>query len=236
MIEKLLIKNYLIIKEAELNFKNGLNILTGETGAGKTIILDALSLILGERADYSLIRKDNDKLIVEGQFEFKKDKKIITFLNENEILSENDSDVVILRREIYKKGISRNFINDTPVPLNVLKSFGDLIIDIHSQNEHQSLLKKETHIDLVDNFSGEELIFKEYKNLYDDYKETIDKYEEISRKKDELLEKKSYIEYQLKEKNNVNPLENEDEELETELNKLENVEEISVDLNNALSL
>jgi DNA repair protein RecN (Recombination protein N) len=213
-----------------------LNILTGETGAGKTIILDALSLILGERADYSLIRKDNDKLIVEGQFEFKKDKKIITFLNENEILSENDSDVVILRREIYKKGISRNFINDTPVPLNVLKSFGDLIIDIHSQNEHQSLLKKETHIDLVDNFSGEELIFKEYKNLYDDYKETIDKYEEISRKKDELLEKKSYIEYQLKEINNVNPLENEDEELETELNKLENVEEISVDLNNALSL
>jgi DNA repair protein RecN (Recombination protein N) len=236
MIEKLLIKNYLIIKEAELNFKSGLNILTGETGAGKTIILDALSLILGERADYSLIRKDNDKLIVEGQFEFKKDKKIITFLNENEILSENDSDVVILRREIYKKGISRNFINDTPVPLNVLKSFGDLIIDIHSQNEHQSLLKKETHIDLVDNFSGEELIFKEYKNLYDDYKETIDKYEEISRKKDELLEKKSYIEYQLKEINNVNPLENEDEELETELNKLENVEEISVDLNNALSL
>jgi DNA repair protein RecN (Recombination protein N) len=236
MIEKLLIKNYLIIKEAELKFTKGLNILTGETGAGKTIILDALSLILGERADYSIVRKDNDKLIIEGSFELENNRKIKKFFEEHEIIPEENKGTVILRRELYRKGISRNFINDTPVSLNILKSFGDLIIDIHSQNEHQSLLRKETHIDLLDNYTTEELIYREYKDLYKDYRQTIIRYEELSRKKEDLLEKKSYIEYQLKEINNINPLEKEDEELETELNKLENVEEISQDLNNALSL
>ncbi len=238
MIEKLLIKNYLIIKDAELNFSRGLNILTGETGAGKTIILDALSLILGERADYSIIRKDNEKLIIEGHFEFKKNKKVNSFLKENEIAFEGtkaENSTVIIRRELFKKGISRNFINDNPVPLNVLKSFGDIIIDIHSQNEHQSLLSKDSHIELLDNYLNNETVFGEFDTLYNDYKLIVNKFEDVINKKDSLLEKKSYIEYQLKEINNVNPLENEDEELETELKKIENVEEISLGIGNILS-
>ena len=139
MLKKLYIKNYLIIKEAELFFYNGLNILTGETGAGKSIILDALSLILGERADYSIIKKENEKLIIEGEFEFSGNKKVLSFIKERELLDNSDSNLIILRRELNKKGVSRNFINDTPVTGADLKSFGDLIIDIHSQNEHQAL-------------------------------------------------------------------------------------------------
>src|SRR4030067_1733919 len=132
MLEKLSIKNYLIIKEAELEFSEGLNILTGETGAGKTIILDALSLILGERADYSIIKKNKEKLVIEGHFQFDNKKKVLEFLKEADLLTESFSSqsIVVLRRELTKKGISRNFINDIPVSISQLKSFGDLIIDI----------------------------------------------------------------------------------------------------------
>ena len=232
MLEKLFIKNYLIIKEAELNFSKGLNILTGETGAGKTIILDALSLILGERADYSIIRKENEKLIIEGQFDFKGNKKVFAFLKEKDLLNSQTLSnlLVIIRRELNKKGFSRNFINDTPVNISDLKEFGDLIIDIHSQNEHQSLLKKETHIEILDNFIDNEKIFNEYSKIFSEYKNLTKEYEALLNKKDSLLEKKGYIEFQLKEINDVNPGADEDSQLENELSKLENAEEISISL------
>ena len=203
MIEKLYIKNYLIIKEAEIEFLNGLNILTGETGAGKSIILDALSMILGERADFSLLRKDADKLIIEGIFNFKGNKNVSRFLEQHE-LDDNDGNVII-RRELNSKGVSRNFINDTPINLGELKNFGDLIIDIHSQNEHQSLLKKETHISILDGFIGDNKIRTEYLTGFESYKELVKKYEDLISKKDTLNEKKDVLEFQLKEINNVNP-------------------------------
>ena len=150
MIEKLFIKNYLIIKEAEIDFSRGLNILTGETGAGKSIILDALSMLLGERADYSIIKKDQDKLIIEGHFDFSFNKNIVSVVQE--ILPEDDfsNGVIIIRRELLKKGVSRNFINDNPVNISDMKKLGNSIVDIHSQNEHQSLLNKETHLGILD--------------------------------------------------------------------------------------
>lgn len=152
MIERLYIKNYLIIKEAEIELDRGLNILTGETGAGKSIILDALALILGERADYSKIKKDEDRLIVEGHFNFAENKTVQKVINDIFPDEESGNDNIILRRELNKKGSSRNFINDSPVNISDMKKFGDAIIDIHSQNEHQSLLNKETHIGILDNF------------------------------------------------------------------------------------
>ena len=234
MLEKLFIKNYLIIKEAELNFTRGLNILTGETGAGKTIILDALSLILGERADYSIIKNEKEKLVIEGVFRIGNSKKVKKFLKEKELLFNGESDNVILRRELYKKGFSRNFINDTPVSNSDLQEFGNLIIDIHSQNEHQSLLKKETHLEILDNFLSNKNMIEEFSREYENYKELTAKFNELVSKKDSLLERKVFIEFQLKEINDVNPLENEDSLLENELSKLENAEEISVSLTNCL--
>jgi DNA repair protein RecN (Recombination protein N) len=240
MIEKLFIKNYLIIKESELNFKDGLNILTGETGAGKTIILDALGLILGERADYSIIKNNNEKLVIEGHFNFEKNIYVEEFLNtlynEEKIEATENRNYIILRRELNNKGVSRNFINDNPVPLNILKNFGDLIIDIHSQNEHQSLLNKDTHINIIDNYSDGEDILKKYKILFDNYKKLINEFSELKGKKDNLIERKNFLEFQLKEINNVNPRPEEDNELENELKKMENVEEISSSINNCINL
>lgn len=234
MIERLHVKDYLIIKESEIEFSNGLNILTGETGAGKSIIIDALSLILGGRADYSLIRKDKEKLIIEGHFNFKRNSKVLGFLADKE-LDENGG-YIIIRRELLRKGISRTFINDTPVSVSDLKALGDIIIDIHSQNEHQSLLNKETHIDILDNYAGIKSLLDKYAELYNEFKGLIAGYEELSSKKDTLLEKKNYIEFQLREINNVNPQENEEEEMENELNKLENIEAISNGVSASVSL
>ena len=238
VLEKLSIKNYLIIKEAELEFSKGLNILTGETGAGKTIILDALSLILGERADYSIIKNNSEKLVIEGQFQFDNNNKVLEFLKVYDLLSESfySQSLVVLRRELSKKGISRNFINDIPVTISQMKNFGDLIIDIHSQNEHQSLLRKESHIKLLDNFIGNENLFTDYKNNFNEYKKLINNYEELEKKKDNIIERKNFIEFQLKEINNVNPQEGEEYKLEIELNKIENTEDISLCLNNSLEI
>lgn len=237
MIEKLFIKNYLIIKEAEINFSAGLNILTGETGAGKSIILDALGMILGERADYSLIRKDSDKMVIEGYFDFKDNKKVKDLLKNLEIEQENQNEnsYIIIRRDLLKRGISRNFINDVPVNISDLKELGNIIIDIHSQNEHQSLLNKETHIEILDQYIGSEKLLEKYRTSFSELKESIANYEELISKKDELAERKEFLEFQLKEINNINPLENEDEELETELNKMENSEEISTALVTSLN-
>lgn len=237
MIERLIIKNYLVIKNAELEFTEGLNILTGETGAGKSIILDSLSLILGERADYSIIKNDKDKLIVEGHFEFD-NKRINRFLNSHSLdLYENHGKTkVIIRRELNKKGVSRNFINDTPVSAGDLKEFGDLIVDIHSQNEHQSLLNKETHIYVLDEYMSEDKLLSDYREEFRKYKSLVEQLIDTLKKKDELTEKRTYIEFQLREINNVNPSENEYENIESTLSKLENTEEISSAINEALRL
>lgn len=236
MIEKLLIKNYLIIKDAELSFSQGFNILTGETGAGKSIILDALSLILGERADFSLIRKDADKLVVEGFFEFPEVSPVINYLA---AVLPNDcitGGTVIIRRELLKKGTSRSFINDYPVSISELKNFGDHIVDIHSQNEHQSLLRKETHSATLDMFAGADELLEKYGEAYARFRDSERQHTELISKRDEFIRKKSFIEFELKEINNLNPVLNEDEELENELKKLENIEVISEAVNRSLML
>lgn len=236
MIDKLLIRNYLIIKDAEINFSGGFNILTGETGAGKSIILDALALILGERADYSIIRKDADKLVVEGHFEFNKDDRSLALLCE--ILPDDciNGGSVIVRRELLKKGTGRSFINDYPVTISDLKKFGDSIIDIHSQNEHQSLLAKDTHIKILDYYSGESGLLNEYYESYESLNSLIKEYDELVSRKDEFIRKRSYIEYELKEINNVNPSAGEDDDLENELKKMENSEVISEAVSKALGI
>ncbi len=236
MIERLLIKNYLIIKDAEIVFSKGFNILTGETGAGKSIILDALSLILGERADYSIIRKDADKLVVEGHFEFNGKESALELLNE--ILPEDciNGNSVIVRRELLKKGTGRSFINDYPVNISDLKRFGDLAIDIHSQNEHQSLLSKDTHIKILDYFTGEANILKDYTENYVKLTEMIKEYKELISRKDEFIRKRSFLEFELKEINNLNLTSGEDIMLETELKKLENIEVISEAVSRSVSV
>ncbi len=228
MLKHLLIQNYALIEKLEIDFEEGMNIITGETGAGKSIIIDALSLILGERADTDAIRKDADKAIVEGTFDVSQNKNIKPILKENEI---DFSDEVILRREVSIKGTSRCFVNDTPVSLSIMKSIGDLLVDLHGQHEHQSLLRTETHIDLLDDFAGISPLVEEFKIAYNQLISEVSKYAELQNRKKLINEKKDLFEYQLKEIDAVNPTPDEEAHLESELKILENSEKLNEETN-----
>ena len=242
MIEKLIVKNYLLLKNVEIDFSAQFNVITGETGAGKSILIDALSLLMGERADYSIISKSKEKMIIEGLIRITYENKdaVGRILKENEIESIGEENLII-RRELYSKAYSRSFINDTPAGLSSLNDLGGIIIDIHSQNEHQSLLRKEVHIELLDSYLSktEGKKFKDkiesYKHEYVNLLNITNEYEKIKQKKTELDNKKSFIEFQLKEILDINPTPGEDDELENELKTGENIEGIQQGLAAAYS-
>lgn len=223
MLKSLEIKDYALIDHIQIDFEKGLNIITGETGAGKSILIDAMSLLLGERASTEVVRKGAQKSIVEGIFEVEGNKKVKALLEENDIEFFPE---LIIRREISLKGSNRCFINDSPVPLNLIKELGDLLVDLHGQHEHQSLLRTETHIDFVDDFSGNERQLSEYQNLYQQLKKHKSELNELRNREASLKEKKEIYEFQIKEIDSINPLPVEDEHLAEELNVLENAEKI----------
>lgn len=235
MIERLYISNYLILKDSEIEFTDGLNILTGETGAGKSIIIDALSLILGERADYSIIKNGQEKLVVEGHFNFRDNKHVRDILKELLPQDEVNTEHIILRRELYKKGTSRTFINDSPVNISDLKKFGDAIIDIHSQNEHQSLLDRESHSEIIDNYISDKTIVDKCNTEFAELSGLIENFNTLYSKREDFENRREFIKYELKEINNINMVLGEDEEAETELRKLENMEDISAAINNSIN-
>ncbi|MDI6803517.1 MAG: DNA repair protein RecN [Bacteroidota bacterium] len=228
MLKHLHIQNYALIEKLEIDFDQGMNIITGETGAGKSIIIDALSLILGERADTDAIRKDADKAIVEGTFDVSQNKNIKPILKENEI---DFSDEVILRREVSIKGTSRCFVNDTPVSLGMMKNIGDLLVDLHGQHEHQSLLRTETHNDLLDDFAALSSLVEEFKAAYNQLTNEVSKLTELQNREKLINEKKDLYEFQLKEIDAVNPTPDEEAHLESELKILENSEKLNEETN-----
>lgn len=223
MLKSLQIKDYALIENIVVEFGRGLNIITGETGAGKSIIIGAMGLLLGERASKDAVRKGAKKSIVEGIFEVSGNEKVRRLIKENDL---DDSDEVILRREISIRGNSRIFVNDTPVNLSFLKEIGYLLVDLHGQHEHQSLLRANTHIDMLDEFGTYEEKLKEYRKLYTEIETKEKELKELMRKESLLKEKKELFEYQIKEIDSVSPEEKEDEEIHAELNILENAERI----------
>jgi DNA repair protein RecN (Recombination protein N) len=224
MLKHLYIQNYALIEKLEVGFENGLNIITGETGAGKSIIIDALSLILGERADTEAVRKDSEKSIVEGTFEISKNKNLKVLLEEQNV---DYTDELILRREVSVKAQSRCFANDTPVSLNVMKSIGDLLVDLHGQHDHQSLLRTETHIDLIDDYVGINNIAGKFSEAYKQVLDLIAQLNEIKSKATQLKEKRELYEFQMKEIDAVDPKLGEEDQLEDELKILENSEKLT---------
>lgn len=223
MLKNLSIKNYALIDELELEFETGLNIITGETGAGKSIIIDALNLILGERATVEEIRSGADKAIVEGIFTIIGNKKVQQLLNDSEIECEDE---IIVRREVNQKGQSRAFVNDTPIPISQLKLLGDFLVDLHGQHEHQSLLRPETHIDLLDDFGGLDNLVKDFRQSYHELDSKLSELKELISKRDALKEKKELYAFQIKEIDEVNPVPGEIDKLESELKILENAEKL----------
>ena len=227
MLKNLSIKNYLLIEDLSVSFNNGFTVITGETGAGKSILVGGISLILGKRADLSVNRDKSKKCIIEGVFD-------IGSFNLKSVFDENELDYeteTILRREILVSGKSRAFINDSPVNLNQLSVIGSKIIDIHSQHQNIEVLNSEFQFELLDLISNNEENIRFYKRLYEDYKLKSKDLEELIERKRSLIQSMDYNRYILEEIDNSNILEEDLDDLENLQNSLSNFEEFSKELN-----
>ena len=223
MLKQLYIRNYAIIDELTLDLQSGLNIITGETGAGKSILIGALGLILGERATTDVVRKGAAKAVVEGTFVIAGNAKCASLLSSNNI---EVTDELIVRREVSAKGQSRCFVNDSPVTLTLLKEIGDLLVDVHGQHEHQSLLRVTTHIDFLDDFGGLNGLVEEHRQAYRQLEDLVAELEKLRERERQLKERRDLYEFQIKEIDGVGPRPGEIEELESELRVLENAERL----------
>jgi DNA repair protein RecN (Recombination protein N) len=220
MIKSLHIKDFALIDELEVDFEEGLNILTGQTGAGKSIIIGALNMILGERADTDVIRQGKDKAISEATIRVGENSELKALLEENEV---EFNEYLILRREIRNTG-SRAFINDTPVNISVLKAAGDLLVDLHGQHDHQLLLKEENHLGVIDGFGEVDPIMKEYKTEYKKMTELQKELRVLRKRENELHEKTELYRFQVQELEEARLGEIDLEQLESEMNLLDNAE------------
>ncbi|MDK2986393.1 MAG: repair protein RecN, partial [Clostridia bacterium] len=228
MLRDLFIKDFAIIKEIEINFTKGLNVLTGETGAGKSILIDAVGQLLGERARSEFIRTGCEKAFVQGIFELPPNTEISSILNEIGIEEEDDG-ILMLSREVSINGRNKCRINGVPTTLSVFRSVGKKLIDIHGQHSHQSLLNEDKQLMLLDSFGG--------KKILDLKKEVKDLYTKISKKNKELqellgyerdgLREKDLLQFQLQEIDGENLLKNEEEELLEERKRLDGSQELA---------
>jgi len=232
MLIKLFVQNYALIKELDVDFENGLTIITGETGAGKSILLGALSLILGTRADTTVLLDKNEKCIVEGTFRIE-DYDLNEFYIANELDYEH---VTTLRREINPAGKSRAFINDTPVTVNILKELGEKLIDIHSQHQTLMLHDNSFQLNLIDSFAGTARLKGEYKISYSNYKRLNKEFTGVKEKAEKNKADLEYYQFQMKQLDEAKLTQGEQEELETEQEILSHSEEIKLALTGSTNL
>jgi DNA repair protein RecN (Recombination protein N) len=222
MLNSLHIENYVLIKKLDLNFESGFSVITGQTGAGKSILLGALNLVLGARADLKNIKEGAEKCIIEAVFDIK-NYDIKDFLEENDL---DYSTECILRREISASGKSRHFVNDTPVNASILRTLADQLIDIHSQHENLLLRDNNFQLGVLDITAKNQELLDNYKNLYKSHlqiSKTIENLEEeLSKGKEEL----DYLQFQYNQLEESNLVDNEDTDIETELTILEHAYDI----------
>ena len=222
MIKSLYIKDFALIDELDVQFEEGLNVLTGQTGAGKSIIIGALNMILGERADTEVIRRGADKAISEATVQVGKNEWLKDFLEEHAV---DYSEELILRREIRQNG-SRAFINDTPVNISVLKKVGDQLVDLHGQHDHQLLLKEENHLGVIDQFDSVQPFLDAYRKEYKVMAVLQKELRDLKRRERELKEKTELYQFQVKELEAADLNPDEEQEMKTEMNLLDNAEDL----------
>ncbi|NTW56762.1 MAG: DNA repair protein RecN [Chlorobiaceae bacterium] len=223
MLFSLYIRNFALIRELSLEFKPGLTIITGETGAGKSILLGALGQILGERASIDLVRAETGKAVVEAVLKDTPSDKIAPLLSSADIETGPE---LIIRREISATGQSRCFVNDTPCTASLLKQLGEQLIDLHGQHEHQMLLHPDTHEGMLDEFAGtadEASAFRTARAQLQSQRQQLRSLEKESR---EMLERKGMLEHQLAELSALDPAEGEEERIVEEITLLENAEDL----------
>lgn len=222
MLKVLTIQNFALIEALELQFSPGLNIITGETGAGKSIIVDALMMVLGERASSDMIRHQAEKAVIEGVFSTEGNSGVGQWLQQNNY--ESFGKEIIVRRELMLKGTSRCFVNDSPASVSIVKELGDLLVDFHGQHDHQSLLRPETHLQQIDIAGGTENIRREYEKAYEHLTSLRHELDSLLRRETTLRQQQDYQQFQLDEIEAVSPAIDEEDALTAELAIIENSE------------
>lgn len=230
MLKQLYIRNFTLIDTLDIHFNPGFSVITGETGAGKSIILGAINLLLGQRADVKSIKSNSSKCVIEAHFDISR-YNMQDFFTENNI--DFDDTDCILRRELNSSGKTRAFINDTPVALNLMRTLGQQLIDIHSQHQNLLLNEEDFQLNVVDIIAKDrELLikYKEHFNAYKDAKKAVDR---LCKEIEENKKNEDYIRFQLKELTEAELKDGMQEELERESEKLSHVEEIKTALYSA---
>lgn len=234
MLLELRVKDYAIMEDLTLEFSGGLNILTGETGAGKSIIIDALSLLLGERADSELIRTGKSRATVEGVFDLSGNSRLKRLVNDMEIPTEEE--LLYVTRVVTREGRGRCRMNQSNVPVVSLKKIGDRILDIHGQHQHQSLLHVDKHLELLDGFGGLTQQREEFSSLTGQYVSGLRELESLREKSRALKERMDFVTFQRKEIELAHLQPDEDVALERERDILENFEKLVTNLAQVYSI
>jgi DNA repair protein RecN (Recombination protein N) len=232
MLITLSIKNFALIEQLDINFSNKFSIITGETGAGKSILLGALGLVLGKRADLTSLKDKEQKCVIEAQFQISK-------YNLQDFFSKNDLDyeeTTIIRREILPSGKSRAFVNDSPVNLNELQELSDFLLDIHSQHQTQELSNEEYQIQILDAIANNLSLIQDYKQNFSQYKLTKSELKKIQSEKESLSKEQDYNSFLLEELLSANLKSGEQPELESIFEKLNNVEFIKESIDRSLAI
>ena len=225
MLKTLQVEKFALLDHIDVSFYEGLNIITGETGAGKSILIGALGSTLGEKVDGDVLRKGSQKAVIEGGFSYGSMEQI------DEILRSNDIDVlpdrtIILRKEVHQSGRNRAFVNDTPVPVTVLTAIGDLLVDLHGQHDHQALLNQRYHVQYLDDYGAYSDLSQEVKESYHILNKYITDLHDLKQKEDLLREKRELFQFQLQEINAIDPQPGEEDELIQDERILKNSEKL----------
>ena len=231
MLRSLQIRNFAIIDEIDITFNDDMTVLTGETGAGKSILIDALSLVLGERGSSNLIRNKEKRAEYTAEFEITNNSHALNWLIEKSLDNENEC---ILRRTISPDGKSRSFINGNTVNLQSLKSLGDLLVDIHGQHFHQSLCKKNVQRDLLDHFGGLSVTKNKIKRIFNEWKELSDQLSKMIQGNINKEDRIDLLSFQLKELDELALISGEYDSLNSEFKKISNIEKINKGINSLI--
>ncbi|EGA68068.1 recombination and repair protein [Vibrio sinaloensis DSM 21326] len=233
MLAHLSVNNFAIVKSLQLELSKGMTTITGETGAGKSIAIDALGLCLGGRAEASMVRQGEEKTEVSAAFSLENNIHATRWLEDNDLLDGSDC---ILRRIISKEGRSRAFINGSPVPLSQLKSLGQLLINIHGQHAHHQLMKGDYQMAMLDQYAGHTNLLKSTRNAYQKWRQADNNLKQLKENSAANLAQKQLLEYQIKELNELSIGEDEYEELEQEHKRLSNSGELASTCQQAIEL
>ena len=224
MLKQLMIRNLAVIEELELSFSNGMTVFTGETGAGKSILVDALGLVLGDRADSGIIRDGSDRTEISASFDTPDIPELRDVLEEQAISLEDNE--LMLRRVVNNDGRSRAFVNGTPVPAGLLRQLGEHLVDIHGQHAHQSLMKRDAQRILLDDFGGHAAELDRVNRACGEWHELQDNINQLSGNTEDHRARQNLLAYQVEELENLAPEENEYEALNDEFRRLDNASRI----------